>query len=269
MTIFHSSATRITVLLITLAGIAFSQQHGIDPVQIDAGARLYGSACSTCHGPDGDRVSGVELKKGLFRHASNEVELAAVIQKGIPGTAMPPNNIQRGDLVALVAYLRAMRDFRTRKVTLGDAAAGRVVFEEKGGCAGCHRVNGKGSYRSVDLSDIGAVRTGAFLEDALLDPSKIDFPQNRFVRAVTKEGVAVTGRRLNEDTLTIQIISSDERLMTLIKADLKEFSVEKGPGMPAYRDSLSASERADLLAYLVALTGVVPAAGNGAGGARQ
>src|SRR4051794_30765573 len=106
-----------------------AQQHGTDPVQLDTGARVYSSTCSACHGPDGVQVSGVELKKGSFRHAATDDELARVIQNGIPGTAMPPNNITSQNLIALMAYLHAMRDFKTKKVAMGDARSGRVIFE--------------------------------------------------------------------------------------------------------------------------------------------
>jgi putative heme-binding domain-containing protein len=232
-----------------------AQQHGTDPVQLDTGARVYSSTCSACHGPDGDQVSGVELKKGQFRHAATDDEVARVILNGIPGTAMPPNNLSSGNLVALMAYLHAMRDFKTKKVAMGDARSGRVIFEGKGGCANCHRVNGKGSHVALDLSDIGSIRTPAYLEDALLDPRSTDVPQHRFIRAVTRNGAVITGRRMNEDTLTVQIIDSKERLLSLAKADLKEYTVEKEPLMPSFRDKLTDAERADLIAYLASLKG--------------
>ena len=126
--------------LLTLALPLLAQQHGTDPVQLDTGARIYSANCSVCHGPDGDQVSGVELKRGKFRRASTDDELAKIIQTGIPGTAMPPNAIGSGNLVALVAYLHAMRDFKTKKVALGNAAGsvfknmewtGRVVRSER------------------------------------------------------------------------------------------------------------------------------------------
>ncbi len=244
-----------------------AQQHGTDPVQLDTGARIYSSTCSACHGPDGDQVSGVELKKGQFRHAATDDELARVIQNGIPGTAMPPNNIYSGNLVALMAYLHAMRDFKTKKVAMGDAGSGRVIFEGKGGCSNCHRVNGKGKYVALDLSDVGSIRTPSYLEDALIDPQSTDLPQHRFIRAVTRSGAVITGRRMNEDTLTVQIVDSRERLVSLTKADLKEYSVEKGPQMPSFKDKLTDSERADLIAYLASLKGEDgPPGGGGAGG---
>ena len=251
------------LLASALTSPLLGQQHGTDPVQLDTGARIYSATCSVCHGPDGDQVSGVELKKGQFRHASNDDELARVIQNGIPGTAMPPNNIGR-DLIALVAYLHAMRDFKTKKVALGEARNGRGIFEGKGGCMDCHRVNGKGSHLALDLSDVGSIRTPSYLEDALLDPKSTDLPQHRFVRAVTRTGDVITGRRLNEDTLTVQIIDSKERLLSLTKAELKEYTIEKDPRMPSFRNKLTDAERADLIAYLVNLKG--PANGGGGRG---
>jgi putative heme-binding domain-containing protein len=247
--------------------LLLAQQHGTDPVQLDTGARIYSATCSTCHGPEGDQVAGVDLKKGQFRHASNDSELARVIQNGIPGTAMPPNNIASGNLVALVAYLHAMRDFKTRKVSLGDAANGRVIFEGKGKCLDCHRVNGKGSYTAVDLSEIGSVRTPSYLQDALLDPKTVDLPQHRFVRAVTRSGEVITGRRINEDTLTVQIIDSKARLLSLTKGELKDYQIENGIRMPSVKDTLTDAERADLIAYLMSLTAQDEPAG-GRGGRR-
>jgi putative heme-binding domain-containing protein len=247
-----------------------AQQHGTDPVELDTGARIYSATCSVCHGPDGDQAGGVELKKGQFRHASNDDELARVIQNGIPGTAMPPHNIGSGNLVALVAYLHAMRDFKTKKVALGDARNGRGIFEGKGGCMACHRVNGKGSHLALDFSDVGSIRTPSYLEDALLDPQSADLPQHRFVRAVTRTGDVITGRRLNEDTLTLQIIDSKERLLSLTKAELKEYTIEKDSRMPSFRDKLTDSERADLIAYLVSLKGAANGGeGRGRGGRGQ
>src|SRR5688572_32438781 len=42
----------------------------------------------------------------------------------------------------------------------GDAARGKTIFEAKGNCQGCHRINGVGSLFGPDLSAIGAPRGG-------------------------------------------------------------------------------------------------------------
>jgi putative heme-binding domain-containing protein len=179
---------------------------------------------------------------------------------------MPPNNINAQGLVALIAYLHAMRDFKTKKVAIGDARSGRAIFEGKGGCLNCHRVNGKGSHMALDLSDVGSIRTPGYLEDTLLDPASTDFPQNRFIHAVTRAGDVVTGRRLNEDTLTVQVMDSKERLRSLTKADLKEYKIETGPRMPSFRNTLTEAERADLIAYLFSLKDPNGPPGGGRGG---
>jgi mono/diheme cytochrome c family protein len=66
----------------------------------------------------------------------------------------------------------------------------------------------------------------------------------------------VTGRRLNEDTYTVLLIDAQERLVSLLKADLREYTIIKTSPMPSYKDTLTPAERADLLAYLLSLKGV-------------
>ena len=83
-------------------------------------------------------------------------------------------------------------------------------------------------------------------------------PLNRPLRAVTRDGEVVTGRRLNEDTYTVQIFDERERLVSLDKADLQELTVLAASPMPSYAGTLSEPELADLLAYLVTLKGLLP-----------
>jgi putative heme-binding domain-containing protein len=119
----------------------------------------------------------------------------------------------------------------------------------------CHRVNGRGSRVGPDLSDIGAIRDPDALEQSLIDPTKSMLPINRFVRAVTRDGKAITGRRLNEDTYTVQLIDANERLVSLVKAELREYTVLKTSAMPSYKDKLTAGELDDVVAYLRTLKG--------------
>ena len=81
-------------------------------------------------------------------------------------------------------------------------------------------------------------------------------PQNRTYRAVTKQGETITGRLLNVDTFTVQMLDSKERLLSLQRSDLRESGFVKDSPMPSYRDKLSAQELADVVAYLVTLKGI-------------
>jgi len=235
----------------------------VDPAKLDNGARIYGSLCTTCHGPDGDTIPGVNLKTGQYKRQLTDLDLMTVISKGVPGTAMPANNLSNNELFAVIAYLHGMKDYGARNVVLGDAQRGRSVFEGKGACLSCHRVNQQGSYLGPDLTDIGGSFSAAMFQDTLLDPNSTARPGNRTIRAVTKSGEVVTGRRLNEDTWSVQVMDSRERLVSLWKPDLKEYQILKSP-MPSFKDSLTAEERSDLIAYLVTLRPASQGRGRGA-----
>jgi putative heme-binding domain-containing protein len=223
---------------------------------IERGSRLYGANCAFCHGAAGDAVSNVDLRSGRFRRAASDEDLARLIAAGIPGTAMPPHKFDNSELTGIVAYIRNMRDGPAVAVAVGDARRGREIFAGKGACMSCHRVNGQGSRLAPDLSDIGTIRFAAELQKSLLDPTASMLPINRSVRAVTKGGKLITGRRLNEDTYSVQLMDTEERLVSVAKADLKEYEVIKTSSMPSYHDKFSAQELADVVAYLLTLNGV-------------
>jgi putative heme-binding domain-containing protein len=136
----------------------------------------------------------------------------------------------------------------------GDAARGKSIFDGKGACAACHRVNGTGSRLGPDLSRIGQVRRTIELEQSVLDPSAEVLPGNRFYRVTLKDGTTVTGRLLNHDTFTVQLLDSKEQLRSFVKADLKDYGFAPTP-MPSYKGKLDAQEAADVVSYLVSLKG--------------
>jgi hypothetical protein len=81
-------------------------------------------------------------------------------------------------------------------------------------------------------------------------------PQNRFYRAVTKQGQTITGRLLNIDTFTVQILDSSEHLVSLNRSDLRESGFIENSPMPSYRGKLSSEELADVVTYLGSLKGL-------------
>jgi putative heme-binding domain-containing protein len=242
-------------LLVSLAGALFAQQ-GYSPADIQAGKKLYGVNCSNCHGPNGDFVSGVDLGHGTFKRASTDNELVAIMVQGIQGTPMPPANLSDEQAHQIVAYLRSMAAaYDTSGANKADLAHGKSLFESKG-CLNCHRVKDHGSRVGPDLSNIGARRKRDDIERSIVDPDAEILAENRYVRVVTRGGVTLTGRILNEDTFTLQLIDSKEKLVSLQKADLSKFEFLKNSPMPSYRDKLSGDELSDLVGYLVSLKGL-------------
>jgi putative heme-binding domain-containing protein len=200
-------------------------------------------------------VSGVDLRSGRFRNATSDDDLTRIVLMGIPGTSMPGRQLDVADVTGLVAFIRNMREFDSAKVALGDPDRGRAVFEVKGRCTMCHVINGRGSHVAPDLSDIGRSRSAGSLQQSLVDPNSRMMPINRPVKIVTKDGRTIKGRRVNEDTYTIQLIDDQERLLSLSKTDIRDYEILKTSTMPSYKDSLAVQEISDLVAYLVSLKG--------------
>jgi putative heme-binding domain-containing protein len=221
------------------------------------GATLYASKCVTCHGTQGDAIGGVNLRSGTFRNAVIDRDLERFIRAGSPA-GMPPFALDNSEMAGIIAYLRNMNAFDTAAVKMGDAARGRAIFLGKGACTSCHRVGVTGSRVAPNLSDIGTARSAGSLQRSLVDPNSQMMPINRPVRVVTKDGTIINGRRLNEDTYRLQIIDDHERLLSLVKADLREYTISKTSLMPSYKGTLSDEEIADLLAYLLSLKGQLP-----------
>jgi putative heme-binding domain-containing protein len=235
------------------AGALFAQQRIYLPAEIENGGRVYQANCTGCHGPEGDGVSGTNFSTGRLRRAATDDDLVRIIMGGIPGTPMPPSNFSDGQAGTIVAYLRSMASGGA--AASGNSGRGRTVFDGKGQCLTCHAVNGDGSRVGPSLTDIGAVRRSTELERSILEPDAEIRAENRAVRAVTRNGATITGRLLNQDSFTLQLVDSNERLVSVAKSDLREYSLLKNSPMPSYRDKLSSQELADVVSYLASLKG--------------
>ena len=253
---FFLRVSMCAALGLTMFGMLLgAQEHeGYARADIEYGLTVYAAQCATCHGENGDSVASVDLRSGRLRRVVSDRELRELIMNGIPGTGMLAFDLDTAEMSGVVAYLRNM-NYEIDIVMVGDVTRGRVLFEGKGNCMGCHRVRGQGPRVAPDLTAIGKIRTPSSLRRSLLDPTGTMQPINRPVRIVTASGDRITGRRLNEDTYTVQLIDDQERLRSFDKADLRELTVLTDSPMPSYEDDLSPEELADLLAYLISLKG--------------
>ena len=137
-------------------------------------------------------------------------------------------------------------------VPAGDASRGRALMESNS-CFDCHRIRDRGSRLGPNLSEIGGRRTPDRLRQALVAPDEEVTPENRFVRLVTKEGATVTGRLLNQDAFSIQLITPKDELKTYIRAALREYAIVDKGLMPSVRGKLTDQQIADIVAYLASL----------------
>ena len=246
---------RVAVLIsLTLsASFLFAQDdHGLTPSDIQRGGEMYLSNCAICHGPDGDRVAGVDLGSNHFRRAQTDSVLYDIIRNGIPGTPMPPGAYADYQLRVIVGYLHSMG--RTpHAVTVGDPVRGKAIFEGKGKCLGCHRIGSRGSFAAPDLGQIGLKRRSSELEQSLLDPSAEVRAENRTVHAILTDGTRAGGVLLNQDTYSIQLRDNAGQLISLPKDKLEKFDILSTSPMPSYKATLTSQEVADTIGYLMTL----------------
>ena len=259
----------ITSLLCSSVVNAADKTAADKSAAVKEGASVFRANCSPCHGLNargGGR--GPDLTSGRWTHGSTDAAIFRTISQGVPGTEMPANALEDSEIRSIIAYLRSLSPPKN-PVALGDPAKGNQLFHGKAGCADCHMVRGQGGVLGPDLSRVGASRSVAYLVDSIREPSKdlssgITDPNNHYglplvydtVTVVKADGTKLTGVAKNEDTYSVQLISTDQKLHLLLKKDLKEVTHEHQSLMPPYsEDVLDATQLRDLLAYLQTLRG--------------
>jgi putative heme-binding domain-containing protein len=252
-----AAAASLAILLSALSGPVHAQGAGrYEAADIVYGALLYSSNCINCHGENGDLLPQINLRSGRFPNSPSDRDMGTNIRNGLPGTAMIPTEYAESEITALVAFVRNIGTFDPNSILVGDSTRGESLYTGKGDCDSCHRIRGQGPRAAPDLSNIGAIRTAAQLERTLLGTEGGLIPINRPVRLVMPDGSVVNGRRLNEDRYTVQIVDERERLLSIDKAGLREYTVLTASEMPAYGELFSEDELADVMAYLLTLKGL-------------
>lgn len=138
----------------------------------------------------------------------------------------------------------------------GDPAKGKAIFEGKGDCLSCHRVKVTGSRSGPELTSIGKERraTPAYLERALLDPDADVKLANRGVRVtLKKDGTVITGRLLNRDMFTVELVDGQGNTKLFPKSELSNVTIVNKGLMPSYRGKLSSEDIVDVVSYLRSL----------------
>jgi len=234
-----------------------------DSRAITAGAVLFRQECVYCHGV-GARggLRGPDLTTGTWNHGGTDADLARTITDGVPGTAMAANKLTPDEVWQIVSYVRTLQ--QPPAAAAGDAARGETLFFGTGRCASCHIVNGRGGRLGPELSTVGSARSRAYLVESIRQPAR-QLTENRVfgdsvtlkydtVTAVTADGRTIVGVPMNEDTFTLQLMDTAERIHSLDKKTLRSLQHEKPSLMPVYDAArLPNGDLDDLVAYLQSL----------------
>jgi putative heme-binding domain-containing protein len=245
-----------------------------DPKAITQGAVLFRQECVFCHGVAArGGMRGPDLTTGTWSHGGADAELAGTISTGVPGTAMPPNKLTTDEIWQIVTYLRSLQQPATAPV--GDPTRGEALFFGTTGCSSCHMVSGRGGRLGPELSTVGSARSRAYLAESIREPSRQLTRNGGFgesvtlkydtVTAVTTDGRTIVGVPMNEDTFSVQLMDTTERVHSLDKKALKSFRHENRSLMPVYdAGRLANADLDDVVAYLQSLRTTTSAKKGGA-----
>jgi len=244
---------------------AQSPQAGA-PQAVAAGRRHFEAHCAACHGVDGkggERGPDIIATSTARRRSADE--LAELIRKGIPAGGMPAFQLPAREMQELIAFIRSLSAPAIESAAAGEATAGEAFFFGRGNCSACHMVKGRGVLRGPDLSDLGARRTLAEIEQSLRTPSAQLTPGFGVISARLHDGRLLRGFARNESNYDLQLQTLDGKLHLLQRQEIAELTREPASLMPELR--ATQEEMRNLLAYLSRLAGATVGAGPALGAA--
>ncbi len=224
--------------------------------EMEQGRRLFESRCGSCHGPLGNGGRGANLAQPQLRRATDDRALLNIIRRGIPGTEMPGSYLTPSQLSSIATYVKTLGRVEPEEIP-GDASRGEGVYASLD-CSLCHTLGGEGGIFGPVLDEIGARRSAAHLREALIEPGA-SVPRGFLqLRVVTKDGLAVSGIRVNEDGFSVQLRDRTGQLHSFWKDELDtlEKQWQRSP-MVSYETRLTAEQMDDLVSYLVSLKGAL------------
>ena len=244
------------LVLVSSTGVQAQTNPFDTPEGRQQGAALFQTHCTYCHGARGQGGRGSDLTTGQYKYGGADPSLYATIRNGIRGTEMPSVRATDEEVWKIVAFVKKLGTLAPGESASGDAASGKRIFEGKGACLSCHSIGSEGGNIGPDLSDVGRRRDLGYLQESLISPDADVPPRYRAIEVVTRSGQSVTGIRLNEDDVSVQVRDDHDNLRSFLKDNVREIRRDKPALMPSYATKLSKKEIDDVVSYLSTLRGI-------------
>lgn len=137
----------------------------------------------------------------------------------------------------------------------GNAENGRKIFFEKieASCLRCHKVKGEGGEAGPELTGIASKRDRAYFLESIVIPNASIAPGFESVLVTQKNGQQVVGIVRRETATDLVIISPEDGMVTVKKADVQ--AREKSPSgmIEGVADAIGARDLRDVVEYLSTL----------------
>jgi cytochrome c oxidase cbb3-type subunit 3 len=230
---------------------------------IAQGKTIFDGTCAVCHGVDGSGANGPNIRSAA--RTMGPEGLYNRIWGGVIGSGMPNFSYLGEDKIwDVVDYVSTFGEVKGGAVP-GDPRAGKQVYASTG-CASCHSIDGQGGSSGPDLSNIGSLRSAAFMRDQILNPgenkpdgtpalpARAAYGAYKMYRVTLADGKVVTGTRVNDSSFSMQLRDAQGDIISVDKLTAK--NIEEVPGqsfMPSYKGKLSDAQLNDLVSYLSSL----------------
>jgi len=219
-----------------------------------SGKAIFAEDCSACHGIDGrggERAPNITTRREVV--SLTDADLIRVVQKGVPGTAMPGfDDLGVEKLNAVVHYLRQMQGIGANVKSSGDPRLGDQLFYGIARWSQCHMVNGRGGFLNSDLSSYGPGRSIQDVRAAIVNPDQRMDRKSEGVTVITADQHTLSGIIRNEDNFVLILQTEDGSFHSLPKKDIAHFERSGHSFMPGdYEKKLSSKEIDDLVSYLI------------------
>lgn len=135
----------------------------------------------------------------------------------------------------------------------GDVGEGRKLFFGKALCSSCHAVSGNGAKFGPDLTNIGEIRSGHDILEAILYPGASFAREYETTKVSTSES-SYTGIVKQQLPEALVLETAPGNIVRVSQGDITSIEAANISMMPpGLHQQLSSQEMSDLMAYLTTL----------------
>jgi putative heme-binding domain-containing protein len=235
------------------ASLAFAQEQA----DVDAGAKLFSTACRVCHGEAGVGNRAPALRGPRLTHDY----VRKMIIDGKAGTMMPKfgTSFTPRQVNQLASYIVTLQSSDSVWLALrGNPVAGEQVFfdrEAAHSCYNCHSFQGKGRKVGPELTTkLKGKSAREVFQKIVIVPHRSADPAYVNVAIATRDGERVTGIKAEETDTELHFYDTTNlppEVRTLPKSEIVSMKPLNGSAMPSdYASRLPLQKLLDLVAYL-------------------
>jgi putative membrane-bound dehydrogenase-like protein len=160
----------------------------------------------------------------------------------------PTNNVSTAPITPASSRAEAVRDYSSALTITGNAAKGRVIYQER--CASCHRLNNEGTAVGPDLESVRSAGKETTLIN-ILDPNREVPPRFATIEISTTADEEVTGVIANDAANGISVRQASGAETFVPRARIKATRTSATSLMPEGLEAgLTPADLADLLSYI-------------------